>query len=127
MFGTIAVTKAMLPMLLLSPAGRIVHLSISLGSFTRATDVTSRYSDITLLGYSTSKTAVNAITVQFANELRATPIKVNAVDPGQVATPMNPHAGRPPDDSVAPIVWLATLGSDGPTAGFFDEYGPQPW
>jgi NAD(P)-dependent dehydrogenase (short-subunit alcohol dehydrogenase family) len=126
-FGTIAVIQAMLPLLRRSSAGRIVNLSSSLGSIARATDLTSRYSQITLLGYSTSKTAINAITVQFANELRDTPIKVNAVDPGQVATPMNPHAGTPPDDSVAPIVWLATLPEDGPTAGFFDENGPQPW
>jgi NAD(P)-dependent dehydrogenase (short-subunit alcohol dehydrogenase family) len=39
------------------------------------------------------KTAVNAITVQFACELHETPIKVNAAGPGWVATDMNRHRG----------------------------------
>jgi NAD(P)-dependent dehydrogenase (short-subunit alcohol dehydrogenase family) len=40
-----------------------------------------------------SKTAVNALTVTFAKELRDTPIKVNAADPGYVARDLNQHQG----------------------------------
>jgi len=40
------------------------------------------------LGYNTSKTALNSMTVQFANELKGTPIKVNAICPGYIATEM---------------------------------------
>ena len=67
------------------------------------------------------------VTVQFANELRSSGIKVNAADPGSVATPMNPRATRTPDEAVLPMVWLATLGPEGPTGSFFDADGLVPW
>ena len=70
----------------------------------------------------------NALTVQFANELRDTPIKVNAADPGYTATDMTFHDGaRTPDMAARPIVRLATLPADGPSGGFFDESGVVPW
>ncbi len=125
--GTIAVIQAMLPLLRRSVGGRIVNHSSGLGSLGWMRDPEQAYKRVTLLGYCTSKTALNAVTVQFANELESTPIKVNSADPGSVATPMNPRATRTPEESVLPAVWLATLGSDGPTGGFFDADGPVPW
>jgi NAD(P)-dependent dehydrogenase (short-subunit alcohol dehydrogenase family) len=38
------------------------------------------------LGYNSSKSALNMITVSFAEELAASGIKVNAANPGYVAT-----------------------------------------
>ena len=62
------------------------------------------------LAYNSSKTAVNAITVQFAWELRDTTIKVNAADPGYVATDMNRHQGeRSVEQGAATPVRLALL------------------
>jgi len=126
-FGTIRVIQAMLPLLRRSSAGRIVNVSSGLGSIGRAVDPARPEHRVTLLGYCTSKTALNAVTVQFANELAPAAIKVNAVDPGPVATPMNPRAHRTPAQAVAPIVEMATIGSDGPTGGYFDEAGAVPW
>jgi NAD(P)-dependent dehydrogenase (short-subunit alcohol dehydrogenase family) len=125
--GTIRVIQAMLPLLRRSPAGRIVNMTSTLGSLGRATDLARGEHRVPLLGYATSKTAINAVTVQFANELRNTAIKVNAADPGSVATPMNPNARRTPDEATAPIVTLALLPSDGPTGACFDADGPVPW
>ena len=125
--GTIRVIQAMLPWLRRSPAGRVVNVSSTLGSLTRSGDERSPQHPVTLLGYSTSKSAINAVTVQFANELRASGITVNAVDPGSVATPMNPRAVRTPDEAVGPIIRLLMTGPDGETGGFFDEGGPVPW
>src|SRR5581483_3012776 len=68
-FGVIAVTQAMLPLLRRSKAGRIVNVSSSLGSLCFTSDPANDLSQFLLLGYNTSKTALNAVTVQFANEL----------------------------------------------------------
>jgi len=68
------------------------------------------------------------VTVSFAAELRGTGIKVNAADPGYCATDLNGHSGpRTPAQGAIAAVRLATLPSDGPTGGFFDEDGPVPW
>ena len=53
---------------------------------------------------------------------------MNAAGPGYVNTEINAHAGfGTVEQGAAPIVRLATLGADGPTAGFFGETGPIPW
>ena len=128
LFGPMAVTQAMLPLLRRSQHGRIVNMSSSLGSLTMATDPQSPISQFLALGYNTSKTALNSMTVQFANELRGTPIKVNAVCPGYCATDINNHSGprNAAQGAVAPIQF-ATLGDDGPSGGVFDENGRVAW
>jgi len=132
-FGVIAVTQAMLPLLERSPAGRIVNISSTLGSLATASDPdrdtsSAAYATSVGLAYSTSKTALNAVTVCFANQLRATHIKVNAACPGHVATDLNGFAGkRTVEQGAREPVRLATLDADGPTGGFFDDDGPKPW
>ncbi len=127
-FAVIAVTQAMLPLLRKSDAGRIVNMSSGLGSLKIGSDPSSPFASFNLLGYNTSKTAVNAVTVSFANELRNTRIKVNAADPGYVATDMNGHSGpRTVEQGATAPVRLATLPADGPTGGYFNEDGPVPW
>lgn len=127
-FGIIAVTQAMLPLLRKSITGRIVNLSSSVGSLTLASDPGLPWSKFGLLGYNTSKTALNAVTLQFANELHETTIKVNAACPGYVATDINGHSGyRTPDEGARIVVTLANLPPDGPSGGFFNEEGPVPW
>jgi NAD(P)-dependent dehydrogenase (short-subunit alcohol dehydrogenase family) len=127
-FGTIAVTLAMLPLLRASYGGRIVNLTSGLGSLTYASDQDSVYAHRPLLGYSTAKTAVNAVTVQFANELRGTAIKVNAADPGMTRTDMTKNSvDRTPEEAARLALRLATLPADGPTGQVFDDDGPVPW
>ena len=93
-----------------------------------ATTPGTKYIERPLLSYNTAKSALNSVTVQFANELRATPIKVNAVDPGFTNTDMTKREGsRRAVEAAAVVVRLATVGPDGPTGGFFDEVGPIPW
>jgi NAD(P)-dependent dehydrogenase (short-subunit alcohol dehydrogenase family) len=127
-FGVVRVTQALLPLLRRSDAGRIVNLSSGLGSLALNTDPAWAYARVKFLAYNSSKSAVNAITVQFAHELRDTPIKVNAADPGYVATDMNRHQGvRSVEQGAATPVRLATLPADGPTGGYFNDDGPVPW
>ncbi|GAB3872231.1 SDR family oxidoreductase [Dactylosporangium cerinum] len=127
-YGVVAVTNAALPALRRSDAGRIVNMGSGLGSLAFTTEPEHMYAQHPLLAYNASKSALNAVTVSFANELRGTAIKVNAADPGYCATDMNGHAGpRTPVQGATAAVRLATLPADGPTGGFFDEDGPVPW
>jgi NAD(P)-dependent dehydrogenase (short-subunit alcohol dehydrogenase family) len=127
-FGVFSVTKAMLPLLRKSEAGRIVNLTSGLGSLTQNADPAWAHADVKLLAYNSSKAALNMITVIFAAELANTTIKVNAADPGYTATDLNQHRGtRTVEQGAAAAVRLATLPSDGPTGGYFDEDGVVPW
>jgi len=127
-FGLVRVTQALLPLLRRSTAGRIVNLSSGLGSLTLNSDPSWPFASVKYLAYNSSKSAVNAITVQLAWELRETPIKVNAADPGYVATDMNQHQGvRSVEQGAATPVRLALLPPDGPTGGYFNDDGPIPW
>jgi NAD(P)-dependent dehydrogenase (short-subunit alcohol dehydrogenase family) len=128
LFGPVATIQALLPLLLRSPAGRIVNVSSSLGSLALTSDPGSPLSQLPCLGYSSSKAALNAVTVQFANELRGTPVKVNAVCPGYVATDLNGHSGpRTPEQGARIAIEMATIPEDGPTGGYFNEDGRIPW
>ena len=127
-FGVVAVTNAMLPLLRRAPAARIVNMSSSLGSLARSSDPTSDQHHVPLLAYNSSKAALNRITVQYAAVLEGTPIKVNSACPGFCATDMNGHRGyRTPAQGAAIVVRLATLPPDGPTGGFFEDDGQVPW
>ena len=103
-------------------------LSTSLASLTRVRDPTRQMGGYLLLGYPSSKSTLNAVTVQFARELRDTAIKVNAACPGYVATDLNQHRGtRSAAEGAAIAIRLATLPADGPTGGFFEDAGAVPW
>jgi len=128
-FGVIAVTNAMLPLLRRSPAPRIVNVSSHASSLTLTSDPDGPFAALLpSAAYSPSKSALTALTVQYANELRKDGILVNAVAPGFVDTDSNDHTGfLTVAQGAAVLVRLATLGPDGPTAGFFSEEGPVPW
>ena len=69
-FGVLAVTQAMLPLLREAPAGRIVNVSSNGGSLTKTSDPASTWRAIFGPGYAASKTALNAMTLAFAIELK---------------------------------------------------------
>ncbi|MCW2943224.1 MAG: dehydrogenase, partial [Actinomycetia bacterium] len=124
-FGVIAVTNAMLPLLHRAEAARIVNVSSGRGSLGNAMGL---YFSTNLLAYNTSKTALNGVMVAYAKELAGTPIKVNAADPGYCATDLNGHSGpRSAQQGAAITVRLALLDADGPTGGFFNDEGPVSW
>jgi NAD(P)-dependent dehydrogenase (short-subunit alcohol dehydrogenase family) len=127
-FGAIRVTQAFLPLLLAAPAARIVMVSSHSGSIGRALDSARPSSSVNMLGYGSSKTALNAITVSFAKALADRGVRVNAAAPGYTATDLNGHKGpRTVQQASEIIVRLATLGADGPTGGYFDDDGPVAW
>jgi NAD(P)-dependent dehydrogenase (short-subunit alcohol dehydrogenase family) len=112
-FGVVAVTNGMLPLLRRSREARIVNLTSDLGSIAKASNDPGFPQ---LLAYNSSKAALNAVTVTYANELRDQGILVNAVSPGSVATDQNGHQGvLTPDQGAKLPIRMATLPADGPT------------
>jgi NAD(P)-dependent dehydrogenase (short-subunit alcohol dehydrogenase family) len=127
-FGPVALIQAMLPLLGKSKHGRIVNVSSSLGSLTLSSDLNSPFADFLALGYNTSKSALNAMTIQFAKELKDTSIKVNAICPGYCATDLNGNSGpRSAAQGAVAAIEYATIGEDGPTGGYFNDEGRVPW
>jgi NAD(P)-dependent dehydrogenase (short-subunit alcohol dehydrogenase family) len=126
-FGVIAVTQAMLPLLREAPAARIVNVSSSVGSLALNSDpkihLRSMYGT-----YSLSKTALNGVTIAFAADLESAGIKVNAACPGFTATDLNNFQGtRTVQQAAREPVRLALLDANGPTGSYSNEDGPIPW
>ncbi|MBC6458825.1 SDR family oxidoreductase [Actinomadura sp. HBU206391] len=118
-FGVVAMTHAFVPLLRRSPAARVVNMSSPLGSLRLLSDFSSMIADHALLAYSSSKSALNALTLVYAKALADDGILVNAVNPGYVATDLNDHRGALTVEQGADVpVRLALLGSDGPTGSF---------
>ncbi len=127
-FGLLAVTQAFLPLVRQSPAGRVVNVSSGLGSLAQNADPEWEHAAVKAAAYNSSKAAVNMLTVILAAEMKGTPVKVNAADPGYTATDLNGNRGtQTVEVGAEAIVRLATLAADGPTGGYFDRAGPVPW
>ena len=125
--GVVRVTNALLPLLRESAHPRIVNLSSGVGSITLQQDPDAPTGPVSA-AYATSKTMLNAVTVQYAKELEGTGILINVCCPGFVKTAMNGFSGhRAPEEGAAIAVRLATLPDGGPTGGFFHDGGTYPW
>jgi NAD(P)-dependent dehydrogenase (short-subunit alcohol dehydrogenase family) len=125
-FGIVRVTHAFLPLLERSEHPVIVNVSSGMGSLAVTSDPSRLESTLIGLGYSSSKSAVNMITTQYA---KAFPnIKVNAVDPGYTATDLNANRGtQSVEQGTDAIVAMAKLDGSGPTGTFVDRTGVVPW
>ena len=118
--GPLRMTQRVVELLRKSGHGRVVNVSSGAGQLSRMTSYAP--------SYSTSKAALNAITILFANALRRDGVLVNCVDPGWVRTDMGGRsAPRSVTEGADTIVWLATLPDKGPTGGFFHDRKPVAW
>ncbi len=128
LFGAAAVTYALLPLLLASPAGRIVNHSSVLASLTSLQKKPDMFGNSVTPSYTASKAALNGFTVALAHKTRGTALKVNAAHPGWVRTDMGgPKAPMSVVDGAKTAVALATLPADGPSGQFFHLGEPLPW
>jgi NAD(P)-dependent dehydrogenase (short-subunit alcohol dehydrogenase family) len=128
LFGVVAVTKAFLPLLRKSEAGRIVNVSSILGSMAANVDPQSTFYNFKIPAYNISKTALNAWTVHLAYELKDTNIKVNSAHPGFVKTDLHGvDAPLTPSEGAETSVRLALLPNDGPSGSFSHGHDVQPW
>jgi len=131
-FGVVAVTNAFLPALRRSARPRIVNISSGTGSLTWSTGPQAQFPATgRLAAYRSSKTALNALTVFYAQALAAEGFKVNTLAPGLRRTDLNVTAaasGGDPAEAAAGAVRLALLPDDGPTGQFLSWDGsPVPW
>ncbi|WP_263248859.1 SDR family oxidoreductase [Saccharopolyspora rosea] len=132
-FGVLAVTNAFLPALRRSAHPRIVNVSSGTGSLTWSTNPNPQFAAGRggAAAYRSSKAALNAVTLCYAQELADDGFKVNALAPGLRATELNARAaasGGDPAEAAAGAVRLALLPDDGPTGSFFSWDGsPVPW
>ena len=118
--GPLLLTQKLAPLLRKSGHGRVVNVSSGAGQLSSMSDYAP--------AYSISKTALNAITIFFANALKGDRVLVNSVCPGWVRTDMGgANAPRSVEEGADGIVWLATLPDDGPTGGFFRDRKRIPW
>ncbi|MGI4884907.1 MAG: SDR family oxidoreductase [Janthinobacterium lividum] len=132
-FGVVQTTQAFLDLLRQAAEPRIVNVTSGLGSLALNADPAWKYYAVKTAAYGSSKAALNMYTIVLAYELRDTPFKVNAVDPGYTATDFNGHSGPGSvPDAAARVAKAALLGPDGPTGQFFSDdnapdTGISPW
>ena len=118
--GPLRVTQAFLPLLMKSPHASVVNMSSGLGQLS---DMGSTYP-----AYSISKTALNAITRQFAAALHDNGVTVNSVCPGWVKTDMGgPNAPRTVQQGAETVTWLVTKAPRTITGGFLRDRQVIPW
>ncbi|WIE74100.1 SDR family NAD(P)-dependent oxidoreductase [Curtobacterium sp. MCJR17_020] len=116
--------SAFLPLLTKANAPRIVNVTSKRGSIGEEGAWAGQPSMV----YSSSKTALNALTVHYAREFAGTALKINGAAPGHVATDFNNFRGtRTPDEGAAVAVRLATLPADGPTGAVFEDDTQLTW
>ncbi len=129
--GPLRVTRAFAPLLVRARSAggtpHVVMVGAGLGSLTLQLDPESGLSRWPTFAYSSSKTALNALAVAFANELREAGIVVTVVNPGFVATDLNGHSGTLTPDDGARIVLRATELPLAKTGSFFGADGTVPW
>ncbi|MEX3106218.1 MULTISPECIES: SDR family oxidoreductase [unclassified Streptomyces] len=131
-YGPIRVTHAFLPLLRAADHPRVVMVSSAVGAFSVVTDPQQPVSTMHELAYSSSKAALNMLTVRYAQAFPG--IKFNAATPGEVAnrtfaaTDMNNNTGQlTVTEGTDSIIRLALLDPDGPTGTFTDRLGPIAW
>ncbi|GAB6255815.1 MULTISPECIES: SDR family oxidoreductase [Peribacillus] len=113
-FGVYHVIRSFIPLMEKQGYGRIINVSSEYGAM-------SEMSYPGVGAYKISKFALNGLTRLVAAEIKGD-IKINAVDPGWVSTDMGgSSAPRTPKQAAESILWLATIGPEGPNGGFFRD------
>ena len=117
--GPFLLMHHLIPRMVAQRYGRVVNLSSGWGAFSDGVAGPG--------AYGVAKAALNALTVSAARGLPKS-VKVNAMCPGWVRTRMGgAGATRSPDEGAETAIWLATLGDDGPTGGFFRDKRSIEW
>lgn len=132
--GTACVAEAALPLLRRAELGgpRVVFVSSSMASCARAGDKGLPYYGLRQDAYTTSKSAVNMLALQFAKRVEDVGGRVNVACPGLVDTDLTMHAyagAKTPEEGAEWIVKLAaeTQEVSGRKGTFAGSEGDIPW
>jgi len=118
-YGPWRLTSELLPLLKKAKEGIIINMSSGMGALG---ELEGGYA-----GYRMSKSALNALTILTANELKGTSIRINAMCPGWVKTEMGGEgASRTAEEGADTAVWLA-LEETSETGKFFRDRKVIPW
>jgi NAD(P)-dependent dehydrogenase (short-subunit alcohol dehydrogenase family) len=125
-FGPVRVLRAFIPLLEKSPAPVVVNVSSGVGSLNLAADPEGAWREANFPVYASSKAALNMLTIRYAAAFPR--MRINSVDPGFTATDFNQHRGKQTvEEGAEAIVRYALIPIDGPTGGFFNRNGAEPW
>jgi NAD(P)-dependent dehydrogenase (short-subunit alcohol dehydrogenase family) len=140
--GPLSVAEAFLPLLLKSPAPRLIFVSSSMGSISHAADPNGPYyrSRVKIPGYEReateyriSKAGLNMMIVQYHKLLAKKGVKVHGADPGVVVTDFFDRAlaekhGAPGADVGGNTVAEVVKGErDADVGRVVGRYGVSPW
>ncbi|MFN7025833.1 MAG: SDR family oxidoreductase [Pseudorhizobium sp.] len=126
-FGPIRVIQAFLPLLKAAGAANVVNVSSELGSLGSLTDPESEFYGVNILGYNSSKTALNAVTVSFSKALASSGIRVNSADPGYTKTDFNGNTGYRTVEQAAKVIVQLVHATEGETGSFMNDQRRLPW
>lgn len=126
-FGPIRITQAFLPLLKAAGSANVVNVSSELGSLGALTDPESEFYGVNSMGYNSSKTALNAVTVSFSKALASFGIRVNSADPGYTKTDFNGNTGYRTVEQAAEIIVQLAVANDGQTGAFINDKGTLLW
>ena len=120
--GIVRMMHAFLPILRESGEGTVVNVTSGLGSFDSVRNPERIESTVVMPLYTSSKSAVTMLTVQYAKAFPE--LRINTADPGYTATDFNGRQGtQTVEEGTDAIVELATRGGTGPTGTFIDRDG----
>ncbi|MCY7834347.1 SDR family oxidoreductase [Bacillus spizizenii] len=119
-FGAYYVIHSFIPLMEKQGYGRIINVSSGYGTM-------REMAQQGVGAYKLSKLSLNGLTQLVSAEVKGD-IKINAVCPGWVSTDMGgPSAPRTPKQAAESILWLATIGPEGPNGGFFRDGKRIEW
>ncbi|WP_129689521.1 SDR family NAD(P)-dependent oxidoreductase [Gottfriedia acidiceleris] len=119
-YGAYHVIRSFISLMEKQGYGRIINVSSEYGAG-------SEMSYPGVGAYKLSKFILNGMTRLIAAEINGD-IKINAVDPGWVSSDMGgSSAPRTPKQAAESMLWLVTMGSEGPNGGFFRDGKRIDW
>ncbi|WP_433688068.1 SDR family NAD(P)-dependent oxidoreductase [Micromonospora carbonacea] len=124
--GVVRATTAFLPLLSRSADPVIINVSSGMGLLEVTHDPSRVESTYLAPAYTSSKAALVMLTTQYAKAL--TGIRINAADPGYIATEFNGYSGpQTVTEGTDAIVALATEGRGHGSGRFVDRHGEITW
>jgi NAD(P)-dependent dehydrogenase (short-subunit alcohol dehydrogenase family) len=125
-FGTFQMIQTFLPLIKKSQQGKIVNVTTDMASQTMFDN--GQAGQLNLLGYNSSKTAANALTLSFGKEFGMNGPKILSVTPGFTTTDLNGNApGGKTTEEGAQIIVEYALSENNYNGKILDKNGIIPW